>query len=103
MSADDRTAPDIHAQIDRQVSAQGISHEDAATIHNFADFLKDPSSRCPICLDDGHIKVSECPEGPTDAELVAILGLVLTREERMRRADAGYAARVATLGARSRG
>lgn len=39
-----------------------ISPEDQATLDAFAAFLRDPTSRCPLCLSADHTTVLVCPE-----------------------------------------
>lgn len=39
----------------------GLDPGDAAEVRKFAAFLRDPTSRCAICLDEGH-SAANCPE-----------------------------------------
>lgn len=49
-------------QLDRMAADGRISADDAAAVHDFAAFLRDPTSRCPICMAADHTRPSQCPE-----------------------------------------
>ncbi|WP_248581566.1 hypothetical protein [Nocardioides sp. InS609-2] len=93
---------DIHTQIDQQASDRGISHEDAQAVHAFAEFLRDPLSRCPICMDPlGPHQPADHPDQVAYAR--SLFGWVLTDEEvarRVNRATRNHVRRMAERSAR---
>ena len=64
----DRNDPDAH--IDRLAADGAISADDAQTLHDFAAFVADPASRCPVCLGADHTNALACPE-VSDADKAA--------------------------------
>lgn len=41
---------------------QPLSEADQQTLADFAAFLTDRTSRCPICLSADHTQATDCPE-----------------------------------------
>lgn len=86
---------DPRADIDRMAADGTIGASDASVLHNFVDFLADPTSRCPICLLGDHTSAVDCPEvTPADRAAVAA-----TREQAP---DNDYDIRAADRNARRR-
>lgn len=55
-----------------------ISEHDRAMVQAFTELLRDPRSRCILCLADDHVLYSQCPE-VTDSERRRIGVMVLDR------------------------
>lgn len=53
-------------------SSHCMTPDDEQAVEDFTAFLIDPSTRCPVCLNDTHTKPSQCPKVPAAERTVAL-------------------------------